>query len=97
MKMLLWLALVQMRFTLLLVILKASFTFWKQLKTQKENIKKPSEIHQKIYTTPNSLIFGVLQDFFTKNTIQKESIHLDLWLKSYCSLKFSGIYSNLEI
>ena len=34
-------------------------------------------------------IFGELLDFWTKNTMQKESIHLDLWLKSYNYLKCS--------
>ena len=28
--------------------------------------------------------------------MQKESIHLDLWLKSYCSLNFFGTHLNLE-
>ena len=67
--MLLWLALVQMRFTSLLVILKKIFT----------------------------PIFGELLDFFAKNTMQKESIHLDLWLKSYSCLKLSGKYINLNL
>ena len=37
-----------------------------------------------------NLIFGELLDFFSKNTMQKESIHLDLWLESYSCLKLSG-------
>ena len=43
MKMLLWLALVLVRFTKLLVILKTSWFCRKYSKPQKENIKKPSE------------------------------------------------------
>ena len=40
--------------------------------------------------------FAELLDFFTKNTMQKESIHLDLWLKSFGCLKLSRKIWNLD-
>ena len=47
-------------------------------KITKENIKKPSKNYQKILTTRKNPIVWVLLDFWTKNTMQKESMHLDL-------------------
>ena len=75
--MLLWLALVLVMFTKLLVILKTSWFCRKYSKPQKENIKKPSEKCQTIQTARKNPILCVLLDFWTQNTMQKESMHLD--------------------
>ena len=50
----------------------------KIIKTIKENIKKHSENCQKIQTARKYTILWVMLDFWTQNTMQKESLHLDL-------------------
>ena len=90
-QMLVWLALVQRRITLL-VGFKTNLSFWKEFKTTKTIIKNHYEIYKKFEAARKNPPFGVLLEFSETKTMQQESNHLDLWFRNGGWLKFSQIY-----